>query len=74
MWVWHVGIASGCGGWVVGDHHAGYVIETGLAEYLRANAEEYSGVFVLRPGGQKPKVCRRHAAMSKGSTQPPVGQ
>lgn len=63
MWVWHVGIASSGGRWVVGDHHAGKVIETGLHDSLRANADEYAAVYVGRPTGQRPKVCRKHPPM-----------
>ena len=64
MWVWHVGLASDLAGqWLVGDHHAGQVVETNLADYLRDHRDEYSAVFVVRPGGQRPKTCRKHPPM-----------
>jgi len=64
LWVWHVGIASDAEGqWLVGDHHAGKVVETNLAAYLREHHDEYSAVYVVRPAGQKPKSCRKHAPM-----------
>lgn len=72
MWVWHVGIASGDGRWVVGDHHAGKVIETGLQAYLRANADEYAAVNVVRPAGQKPKACRKQPPMAPRRQPAPV--
>lgn len=59
VWVWHVGVYSGDGQWIVGDHFAGQTVETPLLAYLQAHADTYSGVFVTRPPGQKPARCRR---------------
>jgi len=48
VWVWHTGVYSGGGKWIVGDHFAGKVIEVDLAAYLKEHADTYSGVFVTR--------------------------
>ncbi|MFZ5446349.1 MAG: hypothetical protein ACOZQL_40555 [Myxococcota bacterium] len=59
VWVWHTGLYAGDGQWIVGDHYAGKVVETGLREYLAAHGDVYTGVFVLRmERGPKPKTCR----------------
>jgi cell wall-associated NlpC family hydrolase len=61
VWVWHVGLYAGNGTWIVGDHFAGKVVETELLAYLNEHADTYSGIFVTRPAGAKPKPCRKHA-------------
>lgn len=61
VWVWHVGLYAGDGKWIVGDHFAGRAVETDLLAYLNEHADTYSGVFVTRPAGEKPKPCRKHA-------------
>jgi cell wall-associated NlpC family hydrolase len=48
VWVWHVGMYTGAGKWIVGDHFAGAVVEVDLREYLREHADTYAGVFVTR--------------------------
>src|SRR5688500_3067740 len=48
VWVWHVGLYSGRGKWIVGDHSAGEVAELELVEYLRDHRDSYAGVFVTR--------------------------
>jgi cell wall-associated NlpC family hydrolase len=63
VWVWHVGVFSGDGRWIVGDHFAGKAIETDLGQYLADHADTYAGVFVVRPNGAKPTTCRRHPPM-----------
>ncbi len=60
VWVWHVGVFSGDGLWIVGDHFAGKAVETDLAAYLEEHAQTYAGLYVVRPSGKKPPVCRRH--------------
>ena len=60
VWVWHTGVFTGLGQWLVGDHYAGKVVEVPLAEYLVAHADAYEGVFIVRPAGRKPARCRRH--------------
>lgn len=70
VWVWHTGMATGEGQWIVGDHFAGEVIEVPLADYL-AEHRGYEGVYVLRmEHGPAPKNCRTHPAMGalKAST------
>ncbi len=61
-WVWHTGLYSGEGRWIVGDHFAGEVIETDLVSYLATHSSTYTGVFVTRmgPGGPDPARCRSH--------------
>jgi hypothetical protein len=61
VWVWHVGLYVGKGEALFGDHHAGKTLVTPLAEYLRVNRSEYSGLFVLRGPAVAPSRCRRHA-------------
>lgn len=64
VWVWHTGVYSGDGNWIVGDHYAGKVIETPLLPYLRAHSDTYAGVYVLRMSGKpKPPKCKKHAPM-----------
>ncbi|MFT3706070.1 MAG: hypothetical protein QM817_00245 [Archangium sp.] len=63
VWVWHVGVYAGDGKWIVGDHFAMQAVETDLLAYLNEHADTYSGVFVVRPPGVKPKPCRKHALL-----------
>ncbi len=63
VWVWHTGLYSGEGQFIVGDHFAGAVVETPLLPYLAAH---YAGVFVTRmSAGPRPQRCRRHAPMTR---------
>lgn len=63
VWVWHTGIYSGAGRFIVGDHFAGAVVELDLQPYLRAH---YAGLFVTRMrNGPQPKRCRTHQPMSR---------
>ncbi len=63
VWVWHTGMYSGDGKWIVGDHYAGKVVETDLREYLSRH-REYVGVFVTRMSdGPAPHRCRKHSRM-----------
>ena len=48
VWVWHVGLYSGDGKWIVGDHFAGEVVEVDLVQYLADHRDSYAGVFVTR--------------------------
>jgi cell wall-associated NlpC family hydrolase len=64
VWVWHTGVYSGEGRWIVGDHFAGKVVEVNLALYLAEHADTYAGAMVLRMAqGPKPLRCRKHAPM-----------
>lgn len=65
VWVWHTGVYSGAGKWIVGDHFAGQTVETELAGYLAEHADTYSGVFVTRPKEKatRPARCRKHAPL-----------
>ena len=64
VWVWHTGVYSGEGRWIVGDHFAGKVVEVDLKRYLAEHADTYAGVVVLRMAqGPKPLRCRKHAPM-----------
>jgi hypothetical protein len=64
MWVWHTGIYSGEGRFIVGDHIAGRTVETDLVRYLADNGDTYLGLFVTRmERGPLPKKCRVHAPM-----------
>lgn len=64
VWVWHTGMYSGKGKWIVGDHFAGKVVETDLATYLREHSDTYAGVFVTRmDSGPQPLRCREHQPM-----------
>ncbi|NMO18937.1 hypothetical protein HPC49_18450 [Pyxidicoccus fallax] len=66
VWVWHTGLYSGGGKWIVGDHFAGRVVEVDLAAYLVAHADTYAGLVVTRmEEGPRPRRCRRHAPMPK---------
>ncbi|MFZ5479127.1 MAG: C40 family peptidase [Myxococcota bacterium] len=49
LWVWHVGLYSGGGRFVVGDPFAGEVVETDLAAYLADHDDWYVGIYVTRP-------------------------
>ncbi len=65
VWVWHTGVYSGGGKWIVGDHYAGEVIETDLGGYLAAHPL-YAGVYVTRMArGPSPLRCRTHAPMRR---------
>ncbi len=64
VWVWHMGIYSGGGKWLVGDHFAGEVVEPELLPYLKEHADAYDGLYVLRPAKVAPPVCRVHRKMS----------
>jgi hypothetical protein len=64
VWVWHTGFYSGDGKWIVGDHFAGKVIETGLEQYLKDYAAEFTGVMVTRmEKAPAPLSCRKHRPM-----------
>jgi hypothetical protein len=64
VWVWHTGLYSGGGKWIVGDHFAGQVIEVDLKTYLSEQADTYSGLVVTRmTEGPRPQRCRKHAPM-----------
>jgi cell wall-associated NlpC family hydrolase len=63
VWVWHMGIYSGGGKWLVGDHFAGEVVEVELLPYLREHADAYDGMFALRPAKVAPPKCRLDARM-----------
>ncbi|MDY7231699.1 hypothetical protein [Hyalangium rubrum] len=64
VWVWHTGLYSGGGKWIVGDHFAGQVVEVDLKQYLAEHADSYVGLWVTRMAeGPRPKRCRKHAPM-----------
>jgi hypothetical protein len=64
VWVWHTGLYSGAGKWIVGDHFAGQVVEVDLKAYLAEHADTYAGLMVTRmTDGPRPQRCRRHAPM-----------
>ncbi|NTX17149.1 hypothetical protein HUA76_40885 [Myxococcus sp. CA056] len=66
VWVWHTGLYSGNGKWIVGDHFAGEVVEVDLVTYLKEHADTYSGLVVTRmEQGPRPGRCRQHAPMPK---------
>ncbi|NTX35935.1 hypothetical protein HUA78_15925 [Myxococcus sp. CA033] len=66
VWVWHTGLYSGNGKWIVGDHFAGEVVEVDLVTYLKEHADTYSGLVVTRMDqGPRPGRCRQHAPMPK---------
>jgi cell wall-associated NlpC family hydrolase len=65
VWVWHVGLYAGDGKWLVGDHYAGEAVETDLLAYLAEHADVYTGVFVTRPPGVKPRRCRKDSFLSR---------
>jgi cell wall-associated NlpC family hydrolase len=68
VWVWHTGLYSGGGKWIVGDHFAGRVVEVDLEAYLAEHADTYAGLVVTRmEKGPQPRRCRRHAPMPKPS-------
>ncbi|MFH1809083.1 MAG: hypothetical protein ABIJ09_10085 [Pseudomonadota bacterium] len=70
VWVWHTGIYSGHGQWIVGDHFAGQVVETDLASYLAVHADTYSGLVVTRLApSPRPARCRHHARMGSSLTR-----
>jgi cell wall-associated NlpC family hydrolase len=69
VWVWHTGLYSGGGKWIVGDHFAGKVVEEDLQAYLAAHADMYSGLVVTRmTAGPRPGRCRTHPPMPKPGT------
>lgn len=71
VWVWHTGVYSGEGRWIVGDHFAGKVVEVDLKGYLAEHADTYAGVVVLRMAkGPKPLRCRKHAPMPAPKPSP----
>ena len=64
VWVWHTGLYTGEGKWLVGDHFAAQVVEVDLARYLAEHADSYVGVWVTRmTRGPTPQRCRTHAPM-----------
>jgi cell wall-associated NlpC family hydrolase len=64
VWVWHTGVYSGGGRWIVGDHFAGQVVEVDLAKYLADHSDVYAGLVVTRmKDGPRPKQCRQHRPM-----------
>jgi hypothetical protein len=64
VWVWHTGLYSGSGRWIVGDHFAGQVVEVDLKGYLAEHSDTYAGLVVTRMvEGPHPKRCRRHPPM-----------
>jgi len=64
VWVWHTGLYSGEGKWIVGDHFAGQVVEVDLKGYLAEHADTYAGLVVTRmTDGPHPQRCRRHPPM-----------
>lgn len=64
VWVWHTGVYSGGGKWIVGDHFAGRVVEVDLAAYLAEHADVYAGLLVTRmKDGPRPTRCRQHRPM-----------
>lgn len=64
VWVWHTGLYSGEGKWIVGDHFAGKAVEVDLKQYLANHADSYAGLVVTRMAdGPRPKRCRKHAPM-----------
>jgi cell wall-associated NlpC family hydrolase len=64
VWVWHTGLYSGDGRWIVGDHYAGRAVETDLATYLDEHGHVYGGVYVLRlTGPPTPSRCREGARL-----------
>jgi hypothetical protein len=64
VWVWHTGLYSGAGKWIVGDHFAGQVVEVDLEHYLAEHADTYAGLVVTRmTDGPHPKHCRKHPPM-----------
>ncbi|HYH99347.1 hypothetical protein [Hyalangium sp.] len=64
VWVWHTGLYSGSGQWIVGDHFAGQAVEVDLKTYLAEHADTYAGLVVTRmTDGPHPKRCRKHPPM-----------
>ncbi len=47
-WTWHMGLYSGRGRFIVGDHYARKVVEEPLLAYLGQHLE-YVGLYVVRP-------------------------
>jgi cell wall-associated NlpC family hydrolase len=71
VWVWHTGLYTGGGKWLVGDHFAGQVVEVDLAQYLAEHADTYAGLWVTRmTQGPQPKRCRTHAPMRAPTVKP----
>jgi cell wall-associated NlpC family hydrolase len=65
VWVWHTGMYTADGMWIVGDHHHGAVVEVPLQRYLDKYTE-YSGALILRmKDGPKPQTCRHHPPMDR---------
>jgi len=70
VWVWHTGLYSGDGHFIVGDHYAGEAVETPLLPYLKAHADAYSGLFVTRmTEGPRPRRCRKHPKMKRSTEE-----
>jgi hypothetical protein len=64
VWVWHTGLYSGAGKWIVGDHFAGQVVEVDLKSYLAEHEDTYAGLVVTRmTDGPHPMRCQRHSPM-----------
>lgn len=64
VWVWHTGLYSGAGKWIVGDQFAGQVVEVDLKSYLAEHDDTYAGLVVTRmTDGPHPMRCRRHSPM-----------
>jgi cell wall-associated NlpC family hydrolase len=71
VWVWHTGLYSGGGQWIVGDHFAGQVVEVDLKAYLAEHADTYAGLVVTRmTNGPHLKRCRKHPPMKLTATHP----
>ncbi|MBM4367980.1 MAG: C40 family peptidase [Deltaproteobacteria bacterium] len=47
-WTWHMGLYSGGGRFIVGDHYAGKVVEEPLLAHLGRHLE-YAGLYAVRP-------------------------
>jgi cell wall-associated NlpC family hydrolase len=66
VWVWHTGLYSGEGRWIVGDHFAGQAVEVDLKAYLAEHADTYAGLVVTRmTEGPRPQRCRQHPPMRR---------
>jgi cell wall-associated NlpC family hydrolase len=74
VWVWHTGLYSGAGKWIVGDHFAGQVVEVDLKSYLAEHSDTYAGLVVTRmTDGPRPMRCRKHAPMQLKEAHRPSG-
>jgi hypothetical protein len=71
VWVWHTGMFTGDGLWIVGDHHHGAVVEVPLLKYFNKYTAEYSGALILRmKNGPKPQTCRHSPPMDPRLAKP----